>query len=125
MTLAPVFATFLFYRGATFLTDGIVLKNPDGTPTDITGWTGDFSAWRESDDPSIDDPLFVLSTGNGKLTVDGPAGSVSGQLPFDETALIAVDIDGEQWPCRLVMTNPNPTPDYVERTVQGFIVAQA
>jgi hypothetical protein len=122
MTLPPIFATFRCYKNATFSTDEIIIKDDDGQPLNLDGWTGVFRTWREDDDPDTDDPVFELSTENGKLVVTTAEGKVVGTLPADE-ADITVDPDGEQWFATLVMTNTTPDPDYVERTVQGFVVA--
>jgi len=123
MTVPPIFTTFRFYRGTTFSTEPIRVKNPDGTPVDLTGWTGVMNVWREDDDQLVDTPLFALTSSPAAgLTIDGPAGEVVGTIDIPATT-VPVDEDGEMWPFKLTLTNPTPTPDYVERLVQGYVIA--
>jgi len=123
MTAPPIWTLFRLYDGATFSTEPIVVNNPDGTPVDLTGWTGRMTIWRE--DASPDDPLYVLGNAAGEtgLVIDGPNGSITASVAASDVNN-QIDEDGELWPFRLVLTNPNATPEYVERLVQGYVVAQ-
>ncbi len=123
MTMPPIRANFRYYAGCTFSTGDLEIEDADGAPIDTSGWTGEMNVWREDDDPSVDTPLFVLSTANGKLVNGGVDGTWNGTLPADE-AIFSVDIDSETWPYKMQLTNPAPNPDYVERTVEGIIIAQ-
>jgi hypothetical protein len=121
MTMPPIFTTFRFYRGCTFTTEPIVLENPDGTPIDITDYTGQMLVRRENG--SFDTPLYDLNTTDGSLVITGVDGKIEGRIEAPE-ADVAVDEDGEMWFCKLTLTNPNATPaPTVERIVQGYVVA--
>lgn len=121
MTVAPAYTTMRFIRGTTFTSDPAILKNPDGTPQDLTGYTGELVIWRDEDDTKT--PLFTLTTADGSLTIIAAEGRIEGKVPYTDTS-VAVDIDGETWPFRLTLTNTNPNPAEVERVVQGWVVAQ-
>lgn len=125
MTTPSTRTTFRFYRGATFSTEAIIIENPDGTPTNITGWTGLMRIWREDQDPAVDDPLYDSSASDATkifLTVGTTGGQVVGAIPASATD-IAVDIDGETWYTRIEMTNTNVSPATVERTIEGYVIA--
>lgn len=123
MTAAPIFTTFRYYGGTTFTSEPIVVNNPDGTPIDLTDWLGELRIWREDGDPAT--PLYLLGndTGQEGLVIDGPNGSITATIPASDTT-VALDVDGEMWPFKLTLTNPNATPDAtVERLMQGYVVA--
>lgn len=125
MTTPPIYATFKLYVGATF-SEPLGVKNPDGTPVDLTGWTAHCVITREDDDPNSATPVLELTTpsvaGLG-IDVDGPAGLVTLKINADATLDLPRDAhDPILLPYRLTLTNPSPTPDYVERLAMGVIV---
>ena len=126
MTYQPARTTFRFYRGATFSTEEIDVQDSDGVAVDLTNWTGVMRVWREDADPTTADPLFASNGTSPKITLlPSPfdaTGKVTGVIGFADT-LIDVDPDGETWYCRLELTNTNPNPDVVERTLEGYVIA--
>lgn len=127
MTAPPAPAIFRFYRGTTFSSEPIVIRNPDNTPVDLTGWIGVLRIWREYADPTAPgSELFVLGNAPSQsgLVIDGPNGSIEARIEAGDTD-VPVDPDGETWPFTLTLSNPNASPEtYVERFVQGFVIAQ-
>lgn len=117
MTVPPIFATFKLYKGATF-SEPLLVKNPDGTAVDLSGWTAECEVTREDGTALFD----LTSSPAAGITIDGPTGAITLTLDFAATD-VTIDEDGEMWPFVLVLTNPSPTPDYVERLVQGYIIA--
>lgn len=125
MTTPPIYATFKLYVGATF-SEPLGVKNPDGTPVDLTDWTARLTISNEDDDPNADPPVFELTTpavdGLG-IDIDGPNGLVTLQIDAATTLDLPRDTrDPLLLPYRLTLTNPSPTPDYVERLAMGVIV---
>ena len=122
MTYQPGRANFRFYRGASFSTEQVDITDAAGVPVDLSvGWTGRMRIWREDADPATATPLFdsdVPST----LVLALANGSFRGDIPFDQT-LIDVGIDGETWYYRVELTNTAATPDEVDRTLEGYVVA--
>lgn len=124
MTVPPIYAVFRLWRGATF-SEPLQVKNPDNTPVDLTGWTARCVISIE-DAPIGATPLYELTTENGGISIDGPNGGVTLSIAAEDTdppASPDVDGDPQLWAFKLVLTNPTPNPDYVERLAQGVIVA--
>ena len=125
MTVPPLFQTFRLWRNATF-SEPIILKNPDLTLMDLTGWEADCVITRE-DGTAL---YHLTTTPSAGLVIDGPAGEVTMTIDAPQVGVtidtsVPVDADGEMWPFVLTLTNPSPTPDYVERLVQGYVIAYA
>lgn len=128
MTIPPIFTTFRFWAGVSFQ-DAVVVNNPDGTPVNLTGWDALMVIYREDQGPPLS-PLYALSSiGNAGINTLDATGRVSFAIPSPQTGIlvdtnVAVEDGGEMWPFTLTLTNTAATPDYAERLVQGFIIAQ-
>jgi hypothetical protein len=74
-------------------------KQPDLTsPINITGYTA--KVQMRSEPGAAGDPVLTLTSGvGGGLTVDGPAGGVSGKATPAQTALIPAGI--WHWECEI------------------------
>jgi len=59
-------------QGATW-TLTIVYNNPDGTPIDLTGYTGRMQLRTKFDSTAA----LTLSTSNGGMTITGPTGTIN------------------------------------------------
>ena len=79
------------YQGETWTRDlWIAYLNEDGTegdPVNITGYTAHMQVRTHSDALT---PVADLSTANGKIVIDGPAGRISLILSATETAALPV-----------------------------------
>lgn len=118
MTTRPANVHFYFYPYATF-SEQVVLKDSDGDPIDLTGYTGRLQIKR--DDGTV---LFTLTTDpDGGIVLGGAAGTVTFTIDAEDTGVDLVDPDGDQWVYDLLMTNTNAAPDTVDRTMQGTIFA--
>lgn len=129
MTVPPIFTTFRFWKAVTFQ-DSVIVNNPDGTPVNLAGWDAVLVIRRNDDYYNALPPLFTLSTapGAGIETLD-VTGRVAFSIPAPQVGVlidtnVVVDPDGEMWPFTLTLTNTAATPDYAERLVQGYIIAQ-
>ena len=59
-------------QGATW-TLTIVYNNPDGTPIDLTGYTGRMQLRTKFDSTAV----LTLSTANGGIVITGPTGQIA------------------------------------------------
>ena len=119
MTVPPVFTTFRIWVGST-ITEPFAVLDSNSAPVDLTGYKGKLTATRD------DEPVFTsvidATTENGGLTIDGPNGTVTYNMPSDASAALTVAADGEAWPFKLLLIQPG-TPDIVDRIVQGYVIA--
>lgn len=122
MTTPPVFATFRFWNGATFI-EPLIARNPDHTPQDLTGFAADFVCTREDTPQTI---LLHLTSADDEIVIDPLIGSVTLRIDSVQAATLSVDEDGEMWPFKLLLikaSDPTTLPPYVMRLVQGYVIA--
>lgn len=118
MTMRPATINFHLYPYATF-SETQVLKDADGTPIDLTGYTAVMHIRRERSDP---DPLYTLSTATGEIELGDTDGSIVITLAASTTEdAQLLDPDGEAWVHDILLTNPADTPATVDRVYQGVI----
>jgi hypothetical protein len=117
MTTAPASINFRLYPHATFA-EVVTLQDSLGAPIDLTGKTAKCQIRREATDLL---PLFDLSSPSNGLDVGGALGTVTITISALDTGAVTVDPDGETWIYDLLLTDPTPTPDVVERAYQGYI----
>lgn len=114
---APGRANLNIYQGASW-TESIIVREPDGDPVDLTG--------RKARLSILDDikgvALATLTTENGGLTIDGPAGKVTPVMSYLETTDLPVVDDVESFPYVLKIINETPNPDVVDRILEGYAI---
>lgn len=108
--IKPAKHKLLIIQGATFR-DRLVWMNPDKTPIDLTGCTARMQVRAEIESPTV---LLELTTANGGITVDGPAGQLTLYLTPAATAAIAWQ--SGVWDLELEHPNGDVT-----RLVQGTV----
>jgi hypothetical protein len=69
-------------QGQTF-SRALVWKDGDGEPIDLTGYAARMQIRRSKASPDV---LFELTTGNGRIAIDGAAGKVTLTITADESA---------------------------------------
>lgn len=117
MTTAPASINFRLYQHATF-SEVVTLQDSLGAPLDLTGKLATCQIRRDILD---DVPVFDLSSPSNGLIVGGVDGTVTITISALDTGAVTVDPDGETWIYDLLLTDPSPNPDVVERAYQGFI----
>lgn len=106
-------ATYDFYinQGTTWSVS-LTYKDEQGNPVDLTGYTAKMQVRPSVRSQKV---LLELSTSNGKITIDGPAGRIQLQLePQDTTNLGLV----RQGVYDLEMTSPSLV---VDRLLEGTV----
>jgi hypothetical protein len=122
MTVTPATINFHLYQYATF-SESTVLKDSDGNPIDLTGYSAFMQIRRDRDDPTA---LYTLTTDDGSIVLGGVNGTVAFSLPAADTtpATVAlVDPDGEAWAYGLLLNNEDASPAVVDRVFEGFVFA--
>jgi hypothetical protein len=61
----------------------VVWKDGDGEPIDLTGYSARMQIRRSKASPDV---LFELTTGNGRIAIDGPAGKATLTITAEESA---------------------------------------
>jgi hypothetical protein len=97
-------------KGANFQLN-IQARNPDGTVMSLVGYTGRFQVRARPD--SVDPPLLSGTSADGRVTINGPAGIVSINVPADVTSA-QTWISGV-WACETLLNEQN-----VIRIAEGF-----
>ena len=69
------------------------LKNPNGTPVDLTGATAELIAAPEGKSA-----ILTMTNGNGKIVLGNTAGTVQFLLTAADTAALKVTGSQENWP---------------------------
>lgn len=119
MTTRPAQVNFHLYKNATF-SETQVLKDGDGVPLDLTGFSARMQVRRERDDPET---VLDLSTDDGEIVLGGVEGTITFTLSAAQTALLQLrDPDGDVWVHDILLSNPATTPPTVDRIYQGRIV---
>lgn len=78
---------FIIEQGATF-GQTLTLKDSAGSAINLTGFTGAMSLKRN---PSATDTVLSLTTSNGRMTIDGSAGTVALLISATDTAALEAD----------------------------------
>lgn len=118
MTMRPATLNFHWYPHATF-SERQVLKDADGIPLDLSGYTALMHIRRYREDAA---PLYELSTATGEIVLGGTDGSIELVVAADATDdATLIDPDGEAWVHDILLTNPADTPSTVDRVYQGFV----
>lgn len=118
MTMRPATLNFHLYQHATF-SERVVLKDVDGLPINLTGYTALMQVRRERSDA---EPLYSFSTATGEIVLGGVDGSIELSLAADATDDVALlDPDGDVWVHDILLTNPADTPPTVDRVYQGYV----
>jgi len=116
MTVQPASVNFRLYQYATF-SEPVVLKDGNGDPINLTGYSALLHARRDISDP---DPVMSFSTANSTIVLGGINGTITlVQLPSVTGALV-IDWEGEMWVHDLLLTAPDSS---AQRTYQGAIYA--
>lgn len=68
-------------QGSTFRRR-LTLKDSDGAPVDLSGYTVRMQVRSKPESPSL---IVSLTTENGRITVDGPGGTITLHLSAEET----------------------------------------
>lgn len=71
-------------QGSTFQKI-ITLKNADGTPMNLTGYTARSQFRRNHRSDAVE---FSMTTENGRITIDGSLGKVTLNIPASDTATL-------------------------------------
>jgi hypothetical protein len=77
-------------KGATFSLR-LTRRNPDSTPLDLTGCTARMQIRQSVAAPEV---LLELTTVNGKIVIDGPAGTIDLEISATETAALVATKPG-------------------------------
>jgi hypothetical protein len=99
-------------QGATW-TLTIVYQNPDGTPINLTGYTGRMQLRSKFDSTAV----LTLSTANGGMTITGPTGTID----LIATATQMELIDPGIYVYDLELTSGST----IQRLIQGQITVRA
>ena len=78
---------FIIEQGATF-GQTLTLKDSAGSAINLTGFTGAMSLKRN---PSATDTILSLTTSNGRMTINGSAGTVALLISATDTATLEAD----------------------------------
>lgn len=117
MTTRPAYLPFRLYTHATF-SEQTVLRDADGVPLDLTGYSARMHIRRERQDLL---PLFDLSSDAGDIELGGVEGTLVFRIDADATAgAVLLDPDGEGWVYDLLLTDTSVPPN-VDRVFQGVI----
>lgn len=116
-TVQPASVNFWLYSGATF-TAPVTLKDSDGNPIDLTGYSGILMARRDISDVA---PVFTCTTTDSTMTLGGNLGTVTLNLTATLTAGFGIDYAGEIWYHDLLLTHADDTT--VDKPYQGVIIA--
>lgn len=116
MTVCPATVHFRLYPYASF-TEVTTLRDSNGDPVDLTGYTALMHIRREIED---EEPLFTLDSESmpAGIVLGGVDGTIELRLTNEQTATPSVQWDGEMWVHDLLLSAPSGD---VERTYQGFI----
>lgn len=120
MTVQPANIPFHLYQYATF-SESTVLKDIDGTPIDLTGFSAFMQIRRDRDDSLA---LYDLSTTDGTIVLGGTAGTIAFAIPAGQTTQAQAplrDPDGEVWAYDLLLSNDNTSPAVVDRVFEGAV----
>jgi hypothetical protein len=79
--MATIKRDIVVQQGANFELN-IAAKNSDGTAKDLTGYTGKMQIRPSVESVTV---LMEASTANGRITIDGPNGTVAILVPADVT----------------------------------------
>ena len=82
---SPARRDLVIKQGATWIYP-ITWERPAGTPVDISGFT---ARMQIRDDAYSSTVLVDMTTANGRITIDGPAGTVTLILADDLTAALS------------------------------------
>ena len=78
---------FIIEQGATF-GQTLTLKDSSGSTVNLTGFTGAMSLKEK---PSATATIISLTTSNGRMTINGSAGTVALLISASDTANLEVD----------------------------------
>ena len=116
-TVQPASVNFWLYQGATF-TAPVVLKDSNGDPIDLTGYSGKLMARRDISDVT---PVFTCQTTDGSMSLGGNTGQVTLNLTAVVTAGLSIDYAGEVWYHDLLLKHADGVT--VDKPYQGVIIA--
>ncbi len=97
-------------QGATYQ-HPFAWKDNNGTPIDITGWTARMHIRSSVSDDVV---LMELTTGNGRITLDGPEGKVTLTISATDTTAIS-------WKKGVYDLELEDPGGYVKRLVEGKV----
>ena len=109
--ITPAKLKLKIIQGATFRKALVWLAPDKKTPIDLTGCTARMQVRSEIESPTV---LLELTTENGGIVIDGPAGKLT--LRISPTATAAITWESGVWDLEVV----HPSGD-VTRLVQGSI----
>lgn len=117
---APANYTFSVYQGQTW-EEQLLVQNPDGTPTDLTGYKARMHVREEISSP---DTIIELGDADSTLVVtDAAAGEITLLVSAADTAALPLNFEVQSWVYDLEIYRETPTPEYVQRILQGSVVA--
>lgn len=107
--ITPGKHSFVLYQGTTLRK--VFTWTVEGVPLDLTGYTGAAQLRKTAGDPA---PALDLSTQNGGIIIDGPAGKITMYAPSVDTEKLVAD----KYVYDLEITD---TQGDVSRLVEGII----
>lgn len=118
---APARYTFRVYQGQTW-EETITVNNPDTTtPMDLTGYTARMHVRGELADAAT---LLELDEDNGRLLVSDPSnGELTILVSAADMAELPLFFDIQVWVYDLEIVRASPSPEYVQRVMEGGVVA--
>lgn len=117
---SPAIHAFTVYQGQTW-EEQLIVQNPDGTPTDLTGFKARMHVREEISSP---DTILELGDADGTLVVtDAAAGEITLLVSAAATAALPLNFEPQSWVYDLEIYRESPAPEYVQRILQGFVHA--
>lgn len=123
MTAAPANINVKVYMHAS-LDETVTLNTSLGAPINLTGRTALCHVRKDRSDSAVQ---ITLSSANGGIVLGGVLGTVKFVMSNIATGALDCPYDAEAWVYDLLVTDPTPNPDRVDRTFQGlfFIIPGA
>lgn len=117
---SPATYGFTVYQGQTW-EETLTVNNPDGTPTDLTGYK---ARMQVRADISDDDVILELDDTNGRLEITDPtAGEITLLVSAEDMAELPLAFETQAWVYDIEIYRESPPPEYVQRILQGSVVA--
>lgn len=117
---SPASYAFKVYQGQTW-EETLTVNNPDGTPTDLTGYK---ARMQIRADISDDEVIMELDDDNDRLTISSPLdGEITLLVDAADMAALPLSFEVQSWVYDLEIYRETPPPEYVQRILQGSVIA--
>lgn len=117
---SPASYSFTVYQGQTW-EETLIVNNPDGSPTDLTGFKARMQVREEL---SSADVVLELDEDSDRLVISDPVnGTITLLVDAADMADLPLAFEPQSWVYDLEIYRETPAPEYVQRILQGSVIA--